>query len=415
MIRERSSTEPAAGNPPVPVEGALRAVPFFGPLSDAEVRALIEVGQTLAVEARRVVFREGDEADRLYVVLAGRVRVYKRGDDGQEMDLANLEEGGYFGELALLDGGARSACVSTVTPCRLFALDRASFLETLTRSPDLLSHLFTALTSRIRETTQRSFREELAARTLKTEMELEKHRALSQMVAGVAHELNTPLGIVNTAASVIKKQLTPETSEEPKAASDELLAAVGLIERNIARAYKLTEDFKKVSVSQLSDVKERIDLSQAIDEVVGLFRINARRAGLEVEVQHTLGPESRAWLGYRGYLSQVILNLLTNVERYAYPDRRGGKVLVRVAEEADGREPYFVVTVQDFGRGIPPEDLPRVFDAFFTTGRGKGGSGLGLAIVHNIVNSALKGSVAAESELDKGTRVTVRFPKTIVD
>src|SRR5207247_131472 len=145
----------------------------------------------------------------------------------------------------------------------------------------------------------------------------------SQMVAGVAHELNTPLGIVNTAASVIKKQLTPETSEEPKAASDELLAAVGLIERNIARAYKLTEDFKKVSVSQLSDVKERIDLSQAIDEVVGLFRINARRAGLEVEVQHTLGPESRAWLGYRGYLSQVILNLLTNVERYAYPDRRG--------------------------------------------------------------------------------------------
>jgi signal transduction histidine kinase len=111
----------------------------------------------------------------------------------------------------------------------------------------------------------------------------------------------------------------------------------------------------------------------------------------------------------------VILNLLTNVERYAYPDGRGAKVLVGVAEDTDGREPRFVVTVQDFGRGIPPEDLPRVFDAFFTTGRGKGGSGLGLAIVHNIVTSALKGSVAAESELDKGTRVTVRFPKTIVD
>jgi signal transduction histidine kinase len=111
----------------------------------------------------------------------------------------------------------------------------------------------------------------------------------------------------------------------------------------------------------------------------------------------------------------VILNLLTNVERYAYPDGRGGKVLVRVAEETDRREPCFVVTVQDFGRGIPSEDLPRVFDAFFTTGRGKGGSGLGLAIVHNIVTSALKGSVAAESELDKGTRVTVRFPRTIVD
>jgi len=124
---------------------------------------------------------------------------------------------------------------------------------------------------------------------------------------------------------------------------------------------------------------------------------------------------SRAWLGYRGFLSQVLLNLMTNIERYAYPDGTGGRVEIVVAAEGRRTDGGFVITVSDFGRGIAAGDLPRIFEPFFTTGRSKGGTGLGMAIVQNIVTTALKGQIELASTPGFGTKVTLRFPRTIPD
>jgi signal transduction histidine kinase len=109
----------------------------------------------------------------------------------------------------------------------------------------------------------------------------------------------------------------------------------------------------------------------------------------------------------------VLLNLLTNVERYAYPDGAGGRVEVRLRTAVPPGPASFAISVQDFGRGIEPDALRRVFEPFFTTGRGRGGTGLGLAIVQNIVSTALQGWVAIESSPGAGTTATIVVPQTI--
>lgn len=238
---------------------------------------------------------------------------------------------------------------------------------------------------------------------IRTECELARHRSVAQMVAGVAHELNTPLGIIHTAADLLSSDQAP---------LDDLRDAGRLIVRNVARAQKLVEDFKKVSVNQITDLKESVSLAEIVAETVHLFQVSERRSPLEIAVANSLPDPVGPWLGYAGSLSQVLLNLLSNAQRYAYPDGSGGKVEITLACEEDGD---YRLAVRDFGRGIPPENLARVFEPFFTTGRGQGGSGLGMSIVHTIVTTHLKGAVAIESSVGQGTVVTLRLPRAVQD
>ncbi len=127
---------------------------------------------------------------------------------------------------------------------------------------------------------------------------------------------------------------------------------------------------------------------------------------------HTLPPEAHTWLGYRGYLSQILLNLLANVERYAYPAGQGGAAEVALALAGPAE---YELRVKDFGRGISPGNLDRVFEPFFTTGRCAGGTGLGMTIVYNLVTTALKGRITLHSVVGQGTNVQIVFPRVIPD
>jgi signal transduction histidine kinase len=372
------------------------------------------------MEANQIAFREGEISNSLYVILSGKVKIYKRGDNLAEIELRTAGPGEYFGEFALIDGEARSATVSTLTPCEFFILERDAFLALLANFPQSLSSVLADLTRSLRATSDRVLKESLEQQAIRTEMELAKYRSLAQMVAGVAHEINTPLGIVNTAASIVKQRVSSEalgslaTDRRTQSILEDIREATDLMEANITRAHRLIQDFKKLSVGQMTDVKEILDLVDVIGEVMGLFKINARQARLEIELQTTLlDPAARQWLGYRGYLTQVLLNVLGNVERYAYPDGSGGRVEIEISADSQGKEEQFVIITRDFGRGIPPEALARVFEPFFTTGRSRGGTGLGLAIVQNIVSSALQGSIELTSQPGRGTQVTVRIPRVI--
>ena len=369
------------------------------------------------------VFREGDASDGLYIVLSGKVRIYKRSDDGNEVDLHTGAAGEYFGELALIDGG--TAFGERCEPRAMRVLrPRAGnvpvALDPIAAAPG--DDARRILSQAVRATSERVFREAMQQQAIRTEMELARYRSLAQMVAGVAHEINTPLGTVNTATSVVKGRLNAPffapLAGDPKASAaiEDVREAIELIEGNIRRAHKLVQDFKQLSVGQIRDTKEMLDLVAVVEEVVGLFKINARQAKLTIEVRNDLpDAAARAWLGYRGYLSQVLLNLLSNIERYAYPDGQGGRVEIAVAADSRRTDEWFVVTVSDFGRGIAADDLPRIFEPFFTTGRSKGGTGLGMAIVQNIVTTALKGQIELASTPGSGTKVTLRFPRTIAD
>jgi signal transduction histidine kinase len=133
---------------------------------------------------------------------------------------------------------------------------------------------------------------------------------------------------------------------------------------------------------------------------------------VQVKFNNELASEQKKWTGYRGFLSQVVINLLTNVERYAYPKGIGGIVDVTIRLENDT---HYCLTVKDYGKGISKENQAHIFDPFFTTGKSAGGTGLGLAIVHNLVTNALNGEIKLKSELGKGTEFIVIFPRVILE
>ena len=409
-----ASVGPSVTSPSLGSE--LRKTPFFGRIEASQVAYLKNRGKIVAVEAGQVVFRQGEAADYMGVVLSGLMHIYGLDETGRSVTLAHLGQGEFIGEMALLEGGTRWASVEGAEPGELLTLDRHGFLELLAVSPQSLAALLRYLRVSVDVAV---FESELAAQKLRLEMEAERYRSLAQMVAGVAHEVNTPLGIINTASTIIQRELADGAfgamaeTRSGKAALETVLEAADLIQRNIKRAHTLIQTFKSVSASQLSDTREKMRLREALEEILYLFGPNARKAKLQIELQNELKDRDAIWVGYRGHLSRIILNLLTNVERYAYSEGVGGRVEIRLASPDGGNSPCFQVTVRDFGNGIAPENLPRIFDAFFTTGRGMGGTGLGMAIVHNLVTASLHGTISIESQPDQGTVVRVVFPREI--
>ncbi len=402
------------------LQETLHSVPFFRHLSPTQIEQLVAKGRYHTVAPDHMVFREGDLSNSMFILLDGEVRVWKEGKGSAPIELQRFHSGTFFGELALLDNQPRTASVSTVAASQLWELEQSAFRELLEAHPTISYDVFSALTTKLRERIEQRYDSELTARLLHAEAELERHRSLSQMVAGVAHELNTPLGIVKTAASMVENRIKrPQVAtlfQDERALRriyEDMEEATTLISRNIERAHKLVQSFKKISVNQLTDHLEAVMLPDTVQDIVALFALNARDAKLDIQIESALPEGGKSWIGYPGYLTQVLMNLLTNIVRYAYPDKQGGTVQIHLAPARLEGAPAFAITVQDFGRGIAPEHLPRIFEPFFTTGRSIGGSGLGMAIVHNLVTDALGGQIAIESTLGEGTTVTVTVPQKV--
>ena len=401
---------------------ALPAIPLFSQFADELLKTIAEAGRACAFEGGEIVFRDGDPGDCLYSVLSGELRIFKEFSDRTQLEIGRLGPGDSFGEIALLDGGPRSYTVQAVTHSHLFSLGRDAFLEALPAAPTLVAAILANVAAHVRASSEHLLRQEFEQRAIRAEMEIERLRALTQMVAGVAHEINTPLGIVNTAASVVVQRVGSATLSESvsdpsaRAQFEDIREAVGLIQASVQRAHTLVESFKQLSVNQVTNAKETLVLPAAIEDAIGLFAINARQAHLDIHVSTAIAAGAPAvWNGYRGFLTQIILNLLTNIERYAYPDGSGGRVDFDIADLFVEAEPHFTMTVRDYGCGMSSESLSRVFEPFYTTGRGRGATGLGMAIVHNLVTSALKGSIELTSEPRRGTVITITFPKHIPD
>ena len=380
----------------------LKQLPFFADLSDDLLGQVVATGRTRMLAAGEFVFHKGDPPDGLYVLLDGRVRVFLADEQGQhDVELAVLSTGSLFGEMALLDGEPRSANVSCVEPSRCLWLSRDEFLELLRSSSELLESLLADLSRRVRGTQEKFYWEMLRRQRLQSDMELERHRALSVLVAGVAHEINTPLGIVNSTADLMSElvqQIIASSSvvSELRLVCEDLRDSAALVQGNIARACVLIQRFKTLSSQQVSEARQKINLPDSVRDTLSLYSIQGRRAGIEVVFQSRLsGPPE--WDGYPGYLSQVLLNLLTNAERYAYPTGTGGRVEVDLSDRVVDDKQRFDLVVRDFGRGIPEESQSRVFEPFFTTGRDLGGTGLGLAIVYNLVHDSMHGQIELKS------------------
>jgi signal transduction histidine kinase len=258
----------------------------------------------------------------------------------------------------------------------------------------------------------------LSAEKLKTQQEVDRRRTLSQMVAGLAHEINTPLGIANHAASIISG-LASDLARAPVQDSnrevlDDMLSASRLLQENIARADRLVQTFKTLSVSQAIDKLERVPLRKVTQDTVDLYRLKARASHLLISLIDRLEENGDEWEGYPGHYAQILLNLLTNIDHYAYPNGAGGNVKIELgAVSRTGTNGSYTIVVRDFGCGIAAEHLDHVFEPFFTTARGKGGTGLGLPIVKNLVTESLHGEIRIISKPGEGTEVVLTLPKSV--
>lgn len=388
----------------------LRAAQPFRNLDDSQLTRLSALGGFRAVPAGQVVCRPGEPSDGLYVVLSGRVVISRAGDNGQLIELGERGPGGSFGEPSLLDGSPRSAVVTAVEPTRFFVLSRREFLAYMQSMPDAVPGLLAGIGAELRRTQERLFVETLKEHHLQVQLHAGRYRMLAQLVAGVAHEINTPLGIITTAASILAQDLADLICDAGPITGpiEDAMEAAELISSNLDRASRLVERFKSLSTSQAIARVEDVDLTAVVDDVLALYAPKARAAHLGIEVRDDRKDPSRPWVGNPGSLAEALLNLLSNVERYAYPGEAGGRVEIVLA----GDDRRLDVTVRDFGRGIAAESLDKVWEPFYTTGRALGGTGLGLAVVNNLVTDGMHGTAEIESELGEGTAVHLHFPRT---
>jgi PAS domain S-box-containing protein len=245
-------------------------------------------------------------------------------------------------------------------------------------------------------------------------IEAEKLAALGRLVAGVAHEINTPVGTSLTVASALERKFAVITAELAqgtlrRSSLNEFLQisreASSQLVGNLNHAADLIQSFKQVAADRDHSNQRTFDLGDLTEQIVLTLRpgLSERNLTLKVECQPDL-----TMLSYPGPYGQVLTNLFLNSLTHAFPDNKGGTIEIKVlAAEKDGVEILF----SDDGCGMSSDNRRKAFDPFFTTRRDQGSTGLGLHIVHSIVTNYLGGRLNLDSEPGEGTKVRLVLPR----
>jgi len=243
-------------------------------------------------------------------------------------------------------------------------------------------------------------------------VESEKMAALGGLVAGVAHEINTPVGIGVTAASHLEER-TKKFSEIYKsgklARSDfESFISVAqesskMILSNMNRAADLIQSFKQVAVDQSSEEMRTFKVKEYVEEILMSLHPKFKSTNHEIILNC---PEEFSLTSYPGALSQIITNFLMNSLKHGFEGVDSGKVTIDITKTDNTVHLLY----QDTGKGIPKKNLNKIFDPFFTTKRGQGGSGLGMHIVYNLITQTLGGEIKCSSIEGEGTKFELTIP-----
>ncbi|OAJ93487.1 histidine kinase [Vibrio bivalvicida] len=243
-------------------------------------------------------------------------------------------------------------------------------------------------------------------------VESEKLAALGGLVAGVAHEVNTPLGIAVTATSVIR-DITQEanqaftnqtlTTDQFKSIMERMSDSSTMLEHNLNRAAKLIRDFKQTAVDQVSESRSHFQVYQVLDALIASLHPETRKVPVVPELK---GDTELAMNSLPGVLTQVISNLIMNSINHAFNEQTTPSISIQFHQEED----MMMIEYCDNGSGIEASLHQKIFEPFFTTKRGKGGSGLGLNLVFNLVKQKLMGELSFNSEPGKGVRFELKLP-----
>lgn len=298
---------------------------------------------------------------------------------------------------------------------------------------DLLLTISEALLSRERELQIRAHQsileETVKARTRELEQALadlkesqsqllvsEKMAVLGGLVAGVAHEINTPVGIGVTAASHLESQVAEIaelyhkdelTQESYEAFLNDAIEGSRIILRNLKTASDLVHSFKLVAVDQSSEAIRTFNLRDYLDVILMSLQPELKQAHISVAVDC---PESIRMSSYPGDISQIFTNLIMNSIAHGFAQgAHPGTIRIEARQEGD----HATLRYADDGKGIPSDIIHKIFDPFFTTNRQGGRSGLGMHIVYNLVTQRLRGSITCKDTGSRGALFVIQVPLSV--
>ena len=262
---------------------------------------------------------------------------------------------------------------------------------------------------------QKSLEESLdkLPRTQKEMLHSAKMAALGDLVAGVAHEVNTPIGVCVTASSFLAERTRQlrELYEKGEMKRSDLEKYLALAEEssvsvltNLERAAELVQSFKKVAADQSSEEKRSFEFRSYLEQILVSLRPQFKRT------PHTVSVDCPADLymdSYPGALMQIMTNLVMNSLIHGFADGRPGEICIKAEPVGDD----VVLSYRDNGLGMDKEQKERIFDPFYTTKRGSGGTGLGMNIVYNLVTQTLKGSILLETAPGQGAVFLLNLPR----
>lgn len=246
-------------------------------------------------------------------------------------------------------------------------------------------------------------------------IESEKLAALGGLVAGVAHEVNTPLGIAVSATSVLsetldslRQQFTAQTLTSQQ--FSDLLAQASdstqMLVNNLQRAARLVRDFKQTAVDQVSEARSQFQVEQVLRALIASLHPETRKVPVEPLLECPSGLQMNS---LPGVLTQVLANLILNSVRHAFADQAAPLIEIRLQEQGE----QVLLDYRDNGCGVPESLRERIFEPFFTTKRGSGGSGLGLNIVYNLVARKLGGKLEFSSQPGQGVHFRLSLPREL--
>ena len=242
--------------------------------------------------------------------------------------------------------------------------------------------------------------------------EREKMAALGTLVAGVAHEINTPLGIGVTTSTYMQKinhdcrkslvegNFTKQNLLEYMETMNESLE---LLQYNLERGSNIIQSFKKIAVNQVSENIEDFYIKQCVQDIVTSLVHEYKNTGHQIQI---ICDEELVVRSYPGVIAQILTNFILNSLTHAFKNRNDGIMTIKAFKQSD----QFYLIYEDNGCGIEEEQKKLIFTPFYTTNKQQGGSGLGLSIVYNLVTQKLDGKIEVESETGKGIKFTITIP-----
>ena len=378
----------------------LRRFELFENLSGDELSLIAKETALRVYAAGEVVCEEDSASDSMFLIKRGTVDVTK-----QDVSLAELGPGDYFGEMSLITGAPRNATVMTLEPSVLLEISAPVFHVIVERSPLATRNLLITFDSRLRRHNDKVVWQYLKLKEQYEELENSHQRLLLSdklasvglLTAGIAHEINNPLFVITGYLDVIRSML-----DEGKVSAGELGEIVEKLDTASQSIVGLVSGIK--TYVRIEDAASApIDLNSAIQESLDLVSFLYRRDHITLEIDFAHGHP--VILGNIGRLQQVLMNLLSNA-RDAMESRDDKVITVRTQESGD----EVVLEISDTGCGIPPDRLERVFARGYTTKPVGKGSGMGLNLVRQMIRD-MKGEIGVESEPGRGTTFRVVFPR----